>query len=231
MAGFRSFSAAEVIMASTKQKAFCVLSFARCGSVITVKREFRKKYRINPPTVQSIRRWYHQCGNSGCLCKGKSGGRPGISSENAERVRGTFLRSPKKSTVCASRELDTPHPAVWRVLRKKLCYKPYKLQAPRPGDNEHGLSLHAGEVDDICTRLVCSDEASFHLSGKVNRHNVRIWDLTNPHAWIKHERDSPKGNVFCAMSVSKICGPFVLRKKQSLAAPIWICWKSGFSVR
>ncbi|GBO14512.1 hypothetical protein AVEN_242563-1 [Araneus ventricosus] len=73
--------------------------------------------------------------------------------------------------------------------------------------------LEAMEVDDICTRLVSSYEATFHLSGKVNRHNVRIWDLANPHTWIQNERDSPKVNVFCAMSVSKIYGPFFFAEK------------------
>ncbi|GBM64213.1 hypothetical protein AVEN_98715-1 [Araneus ventricosus] len=60
-------------MAFAEQKAVCVLSFARCGSVIIVQREFCKKYRINPPTAQSIGRWYHQFESSGCLRKGKSG--------------------------------------------------------------------------------------------------------------------------------------------------------------
>ncbi|GBO12120.1 hypothetical protein AVEN_71526-1 [Araneus ventricosus] len=120
-----------------------------------------------------------------------------------------------------------------------MCYKPYKLkslQALRPSDNEHRLNfylymLEAMEVDDISTRLVFSYEATFHLSGKVNRHNVRIWDLTNPHTWIQHERESPKVNAFCAMSASKIYGPFFSTEKQSLAVPIWICWKTGFSPR
>ncbi|GBO03785.1 hypothetical protein AVEN_220072-1 [Araneus ventricosus] len=144
-----------------------------------------------------------------------------MSAENVERVRDTFLRSPKKSTVCTSRELGIPQLTVWRVLRKKLCYKPYKLQslqALRPSDQEHQLNvcvymLEAMEADDICTRLVFNDETTFHLSGKVNRHNVSLQGLTNPHIWIEHERDSSKVNVFRAMSVSKIYGPFFFTEK------------------
>ena len=51
-----------------------------------------------------------------------------------------------------------------------------------------------------------TDEATFHLSGKVNRHKVRIWGTENPHEIEEHARDSPKLNVFCA-SV-KVYGPF-----------------------
>ena len=48
------------------------------------------------------------------------------------------------------------------------------------------------------------DEATFYLSGKVSHHNVSIWGHENPHAIVQHERDSPKINVFCAVSVRKI---------------------------
>jgi hypothetical protein len=37
---------------------------------------------------------------SGCLCKGKSAGRPRVSEESVERVKQYFLRSPKKSHLC-----------------------------------------------------------------------------------------------------------------------------------
>jgi hypothetical protein len=49
-----------------------------------------------------------------------------------------------------------------------------------------------------------SDEATFHVSGAVNRRNVRIWGSENPHAYVEHQRDSPNGNVFCAISSQKV---------------------------
>jgi hypothetical protein len=64
------------------------------------------------------------------------------------------------------------------------------------------------EDDKFLPRVIFSDEATFHLSGKVNRHNVRIWGLQNPHTTLEHERDSPKDNVFCAISQTKVYGPF-----------------------
>jgi len=45
--------------------------------------------------------------------------------------------------------------------------------------------------------MVFSDEAAFHVCGKVNRHNVRIWGTENPDATNEYIRDSPKLNVFC----------------------------------
>ena len=57
-------------------------------------------------------------------------------------------------------------------------------------------------------KLIFSDKAMFHVCGKVNSHNVRIWDTENPHAMMERVCDSPKVNVFCAVSSCKVYGPF-----------------------
>jgi hypothetical protein len=54
--------------------------------------------------------------------------------------------------------------------------------------------------NDLPARFIFSDDATFHIKGKVNRHNVRVWGTENPHVTLEHERDSPKVNVFCAIS-------------------------------
>ena len=45
------------------------------------------------------------------------------------------------------------------------------------------------EKDGFAEKLVFSDEATFHVCGKVNRHNVHIWDMENPHATMEHVCD------------------------------------------
>jgi hypothetical protein len=40
-------------------------------------------------------------------------------------------------------------------------------------------------------KFIFSDEATFHINGKVNRHNVRVWGTENPHVTLQQERDSP----------------------------------------
>ena len=68
-------------MASPQQKTFCVLEFAKTNSVVMVQRAFRRRFDINPPSPKNIRRWFRQFQESGCLCKGKSPGRPRVSEE------------------------------------------------------------------------------------------------------------------------------------------------------
>ncbi|GBN59764.1 hypothetical protein AVEN_10557-1 [Araneus ventricosus] len=84
-------------MASPVQKAFCVLVFNKCHSVITVQRKFCQRYNQEPPNANNIRRWHRMFEETGCLCKGETSGRPRVSAENVERIRRTYERSPRKS--------------------------------------------------------------------------------------------------------------------------------------
>jgi len=75
----------------------------------------------------------------GCLCTPKSPGRPSTSAEMVEQVHEAFQRIPQKSARRASLESHIPQTTVWRILRKRLRFKPYKLQlvqALRKGDKQ-----------------------------------------------------------------------------------------------
>jgi hypothetical protein len=74
--------------------------------VVTVQRAFRAKYGKDPPTDKIIRAWYQQFTETGCLCKQKSSGHPLTAEDDVERVRASFLHSPKKSTGTAAKELS-----------------------------------------------------------------------------------------------------------------------------
>ena len=173
-------------------------------------------YHTEPPTEKTIREWYMKFQQSGCLCAAKRTGRPGPSAQTVERVREAFVRSPQKSTSRVSRELQMSHSSVWRTLRKRLRVKIFRqqlLQALNPPD--HNLRLRfcfdfqqRFLEDGFAEKLVFSDDATFHVCGKVNRLNVHIWGTQNPHATIENLRDSPQVNVFCAVSSCKDYGPF-----------------------
>lgn len=209
-------------MAPTKQqKAFCAVEYAKTTSVITVQRNFRRQFEVDPPDKNSIKRWHTQLMETGCLCKGKSTGRPSHSEETVDRVRQSFLRSPMKSVRKASRELALPRSTVWDVLHKRLKFKAYKLtlvQALTENDKQLRTVFSVNmleflENDDFGDRIVFSDEATFHMNGRVNRHNVRIWGSEHPRQIIEHVRDSPKLNVFAAICRRKLYGPFFFAER------------------
>ena len=101
---------------------FCVREFIKTASPTAVQRAFRLRFNIQPPTRNSICRWNHQFEQIGCLCKGKSSGRPRVSEETVRRIQESFECSPCKSTRRASRELGIPQPTVWHVLRRHLLF-------------------------------------------------------------------------------------------------------------
>jgi hypothetical protein len=97
-----------------------------------------------------------------------------------------------------------PQSSVWRILRERLHMKVYRLQLLQAlNSQDHPLRFQFCvcfqqplEEDGFAEKLVFSGETTFHVCGKVNRHNVRIWGTENPHATVKHVRYSPKVNVF-----------------------------------
>ncbi|KAG8253726.1 hypothetical protein J6590_029299 [Homalodisca vitripennis] len=66
-------------MASVQEKARCVLWFHESRSVITVQRRFRLEYGRNPPSNNSIKRWYRQFEQTGSVQHRKGAGRPPVS--------------------------------------------------------------------------------------------------------------------------------------------------------
>ena len=71
-------------------------------------------------------------------------------------------------------------------------------------------------------KCVCfSDESTFHVSGLLNRHNLRIWDSENPHDTCELKWNSPKLNVWCGIMQDKIIDPFFFTEK-SITAQIYL---------
>ena len=140
---------------------------------------------------------------------------PSPSTETIERVGNIFQRSPRKSIRRASRELQTSSTTVWRVIKHlhmihcKLHLLQDLKETDKPAREDFCAQMQAMlEEDGFDDRLVFSDEATFQLTGKVNKHNTRIWGTENPHSTLEHVRDSPKVNVFCAISKKPVYGPF-----------------------
>jgi len=116
----------ESKLATMQHKIFCVREFIKTELATAAQRAFRLRFNIQPTTRKSICRWNHQFEQIGCLCKGKSSGRPRVSEENVRRIPESFERSPRKSTRRTSRELGIQDcqigflsqiPEIWLFLK------------------------------------------------------------------------------------------------------------------
>jgi len=93
------------------------------------------------------------------------------------------------------------------------------------------LLYHYENDPSILDNIWFSDEAVFHLSGRVNRHNTWICGTENPKVIEEKERDSPKLVVWCPISAKGTIGPyfFVMMPEEtqlSQEKTIWKCSKS-----
>ena len=79
--------------------------------------------------------------------------------------------------------------------------------------------------ETLFLRLVFSKEVTFHLSGKVKSHNVRIWEMHHPHEAVEHQEDFHEVNVFCAVPQSSMIS-FSLKKIPLQDQPILKCSKN-----
>ena len=188
-----------------KEKAQCVLWFHETKSLVSVQRNFRREYGRSPPDIKSIKSWYNKFKDTGSVGDLKWSGRPRTDKETKiNAVHASFQSSPSQSTRTASRELQVPQRTIVDILHKRLQFRAYKLQIVQvlqPNDRPQRAAFAEEMLDRIeadnryLQCVVFSDEVTFHLSGKVNRHNVRIWGSENPHAVIEHRRESEKVNV------------------------------------
>lgn len=210
-------------MLTAQQKAQCVLWYAEFKSIVIVQRQFRVTYPgQNSPDDKAIRRWFNQFRDTGSVLKGHSPGRPKTSDDKVEEIRQSCIRSPKKSIVRRSLQLNVPKSTLHDVVRKRLRLRAYKIQlrhqikpVDRPKRTDF-TSFMLNEIDDnpnFIKRVLFSDEATFHTSGVVNRHNCRIWGSELPNIVHEHVRDSPKVNVWCGLMYDQVIGPFFFAEK------------------
>ena len=71
---------------------------------------------------------------------------------------------------------------------------------------------HQGE-DQWLKQCMFKDEATFHVSGRVNTHNCLIWGTENAHVSYELKRASPKENLWCEVTSEKVYGPFFFEKE------------------
>ena len=153
-----------------------------------MQRKFRNEYRRPLPDVTSIKAWYSKFAETGSVGDLNRSGRPIVSDETVDAVREAFKRSPGKSRRRVSNDLRVPQSTVVKILHKRLKLYTYTVQivqslqpddGPRRASFATEIMRRIAEDNDYLKRVCFSDEATFHSSGVVNRHNVRIWCSEN----------------------------------------------------
>ncbi|CAF4921098.1 unnamed protein product [Rotaria sp. Silwood1] len=113
-------------------------------------------------------------------------------------------------------EVNLSKSTVHRAMRNVLGYKPYKMHLRQQLEDEDKdahvvmaeILLPILDDENYDGLIFFSDEATFHVSDMVHKHNCRIWARDNPFATMEVAMNSPKVTVWCAVSSKIIVGPY-----------------------
>ena len=182
-----SFAISFVSMAwNTEHRAFVVETYFKCGdSVIAAQRQFCTHFGVGwhgrVPNRKTILLWIRNFWQTSSALKRKSPGRPRSiqAPETITTVEHAVTTSPQHSAAKHALGLGVSDCSVRRILHLDLKFHPYKImmvQEIQERDwHERQAACERMLANVSPGRLLCNDEAHFHLSGFVNKQNFRYW--------------------------------------------------------
>lgn len=171
------------------------------------------------PPRTTLQNWCKLFEETGCLERRPyRRENPVLNNETLQQIDDLISENPRISQRRIANELGISLGAVNNAL-KKLNYHPYKIQLTQELQEEDLATrlefcrsqldlIESGELDP--DDLLFSDEANFHLTGEVNRHNIRCYAKRgeNPGFTMERPIQSPKINVWAGVTVRGVVGPF-----------------------
>lgn len=197
----------------------------RVRSYDEVRNLFNATFRNGDQDIQisksTISRTIHRFIGHGTIKDLERAGRPkSVATEDKQiEVAQGFVEDPHLSLRRAGDQFDVSHETVRRVL-KSINFQPYKIhlvQELNEDDPDRRIEFCETMMDRIdedppfLYNIAFSDEATFTLSGEVNRHNCRYWSDTNPD-WMldSHTQYPQKVNVWAGILNNNLIGPFFI---------------------
>ena len=170
-------------MTTVAEKAKLVQFYHESGSIVSAQRRFRHEFNKTPPHRNLIRAWVRRFSEEGDVKKRKSPGRLKVADQLVNDVHTAIVLSPHTSIRRLFLQLQITKSTVHKILHKQLKFRAYKIQIVQHlQDDDYtarvdGCNLLIEKIDNdnrFLSNLIFSDEATFHISGRVNRHNCRI---------------------------------------------------------
>lgn len=179
---------------------------------------FHERPQISKSTVERTVRKFQEEGTVKDLPRT---GRPksATTPEKTEQVLLSFVEEPSTSLLKACQVHEISKSSVHRILQRNN-YFPYKFHLVQElNEDDFDRRLEFCEImrekcdgdRNFLLNIVFSDEATFYLNGKVNRHNCRYWADENQHL-IKedHTQTLQKINVWAGIMGDRVIGPFFI---------------------
>jgi len=200
-----------------EQRAYMVEVYIETKNLQETKRKFQRRYRNrNAPSLRTIKRNYFKYrgyGTSHNRNKGNSGRpRSARTPHNIALVQNEIQRNPHVS----SRRNQVPvTQSTFNRITRQLHLHPYRIhmqQALEPGDPQRRLAFCQwlqGRPNRFLATTIISDEAAFHINGRVNTWNMHQYALMNPNYTYDVPNRRDKVMVWVALiGDNTIIGPY-----------------------
>ena len=165
----------------------------------------------------AILRLYQKFNEFGTVHDLPRSGRPKISEkESTEKICEILAENSSTTLTRLSAQTNLSKTTCWRRLKNDLNLFAYKIQiCQQLFEEDYDRRVEMAEILAPILKnprsqylVYFSDEAIFHVSGRVHKQNCRIWASEKPMDVGEEPLHSPKVNVWCAISRAGIIGPY-----------------------
>lgn len=189
-------------------------------SVVSAQRAFKVHYKtLKAPARNTIMNIVKRMEEGGTVGNRKRKGpkKTVRTPENIQKIKKKLTDSPHRSTRRLSAETAISRSSVRRILNDDIGAFPYKIQMQQKQSEANQkkrvqfatyISKKIEEELLKITEVHWSDEANFHLSGHVNKQNMRFWALEKPEPIAERPLSTEKLVVWCAVAHDRIIGPY-----------------------
>ena len=202
---------------NTDERKWVLKEYWKSQNAETVRINWVETFGTQAPTRLTIYRIRDKFDATGSIVNAPKAGRPKTvcTEDHKQLVAESFVQSPKKSTRRASLELSISRSSIIRILKSigLKAYRPRLIHGLLEDDPDRRLQfseMMLNEIDEnpvILDNIVWSDEASFKLSGHINRHNCIYWYGENMHLTLEQQLNQPGVNAWGGISSSGVLGP------------------------
>ena len=179
---------------TVQQRKKIIEAYFATKSVVLTQRQCRKELgRDKVPKRKTIERLvakFRETGSVANANKGRSGRPRSVKTpNNVQNLRERLEESPRKSTRRLLQEVGISRSSVLRILLDDLRLFPYKIQIlqRQTDDNKaerlafcQDISQKIENSPGLLKLIFFSHEAHCHLSGHINKQNMRYWSQAQP---------------------------------------------------
>ena len=200
-----------------RKRIFLIKKWYKLQNITLVKRAWRTKYKFEPvPHYSTIKNYVTKFEKNGSVANSTKVFATRVERRETakNRVAALIKENPRLSTRKLGCDADISHGLARLILRDDLMLYPYSVHVRhelKAADYARRLNFADWVVNKAQIphdSIVCTDEAWFCLTEAANKQNDRLWLDSTPEDAIEAPLHDQKVMVWCAISASKLYGPY-----------------------